>query len=255
MESYTCAMNATTLPLPPPLPNTILHSEDIGWLTIVSGKVLVADPFQGLQRRGNLALNIPNGKYRVVRTLLDKSSDTNHTAFLSLVLDEALLARRHRWQISKILSGEKDNLPPMAILEAGENEHEDDILLNVMSTSGCISLADPEIFDSSMPSDSEVEGESWYDVLFEHGVKGSWFDEMDKWDNPGPGAALISLPYGGEDSVIAIAQGRIGPKRIWWEKAFHQPLIPEETSQEEDILIELIMRNQSLIALHIDMSS
>lgn len=248
-------MDTPSLPVSPPDPQGRLRSEDIGWIQVPSGQLLVGDPFQGLSRHGNPALAVAPGRYRVVRTLREDADGQTHPLFLSLILSEPLLEERQIWQRRRLERDGSDAWPAHVLSEAGEADDEGDedrVSFWTASASGCVGLVDVDLFAQGMPPDSEEEGGSWYDRLFEHGRPDSWFDQMDAEGTVGPGAALIVLPHLPE-AQIAVAQGASGPKRVFREHAFTQSSTPEEAAEEDEILEELIRHEQPVVALHIDL--
>ena len=176
-----------------------LHQENLGWLDAPSGRLVFGDPFQGMSRYHNAGLDIPPGRYRVVR-----STRQGEPAFLSVVLDEDAFANRL-------------NAKEQHILEIGLDDNDDPAPLWLASPSGSIGVCDAQQFSQGMPADSSEPGESWYDLLFEHGLDGSWFDQLDAAGQVGVGAAMIPLPHAA--GTIAVAQGAIGPKRAFLEIA------------------------------------
>lgn len=226
----------------------------LGHLSVPSGRLLIGDPVGELRRNGNPYLRIPPGRYCIWQTLADVSEQQSgnplRVAYLTLVLEPALLHRRWQWQQERLLNDRSPAVPMHALraLSLRARDEDDEILdaenEGIFVSSGTVALADAEAFARRMPDDRP--GSSWYDRLFEKGVPGSWFDALDSDTPYRKGAAHVLLPGGSDHETVVLSQSGWGDGVycVIAEHAF-------DYGDEADLHPELV-RNPLKVAIHLD---
>lgn len=194
----------------------------LGDLFVPSGFIVAGDPFSRLKPEGNVRWEVPAGTHPVIQTMAQVGEDGRlsgrRTAYVSLVFRPELLAQRQAWQREQIIRGaspaiDEANLLPMApTLPAGSLSEEETLRMmdpDIPIFTGAMAWADADLFEDRMPINLAEVGQGWLENLFDHGLEGSWFDQLDA-DTPWPkGSSNHPLPSSDEDprpANIAIFQ-------------------------------------------------
>ena len=194
----------------------------LGTLHVPHGQVVIGDPFSRLKPEGNVRWNIPAGDHRVIQSMARVGEDDRmsalRTAYLSLVFDQQRVQQRQAWQRSQLAQGLNPSLDPSQLLAMGPclpegsfSEEETQRLLQpiVPILTGALAVADATLFEDRMPLNRAEVGQGWLENLFEHGVEGSWFDQLDS-EHPWPkGSSNHPLPpgnHGSDEANIVICQ-------------------------------------------------
>ncbi len=179
----------------------------LGSLHVPNGHVVIGDPFSGLKPHGNVRWDIPSGIHPVIQTMAQVGEDDRisalRTAYLSLVFNQELVEQRQSWQRARLARGlnpslGEDQLSAMSptLPDGTISEEETYRLLRpfVSIFTGALGVADATLFEDRMPLNRAEINQGWLENLFEHGVEGSWFDQLDS-DTPWPkGSSYHSLP-------------------------------------------------------------
>jgi hypothetical protein len=149
-----------------------LRGVDCGELLVPSGRLAVCDPFAGMRRGGNPAVQVPPGRHRVHVTLADVGGERTQgdlCAYASLLLSSSPEVRR-------------------------------ELLMPALSVnSGTACFVDDEALAQGMPPE-----EDWYLDLFETGGPGSWFAVKEDPGHIREGLANLLLPYGRDGSNLIL---------------------------------------------------
>lgn len=203
-----------------------LSLSPLGTLAVPSGRLVAADPFQNLRSKGNAWLSVPPGHYTVIQTIAQVGEDSrmaaSRTAYLSLVFDLERLGKRQQEQQKTLFEGRNPSLPSTRLLpltpelpdfDFSEAEAMELTRAGIPILTGCLSVADNEALERRMPPDEPLEARGWLEVLFEHGVEGSWFDAIDS-SAPWPkGCANLLLPGGDPEETVVLCQTGWGDGR------------------------------------------
>ena len=93
-----------------------------------------------------------------------------------------------------------------------------------------------------------MPGKGWFEMLFENGKEGSWFDQVDRATAEGDGVVAIAMPINKEPVVVFPCNGSMS---AWMEQATI-PTDGLEAHGELDMVDrEVIMRTNPVVALHI----
>jgi hypothetical protein len=152
---------------------------DCGELYAPTGRLVICDPFTGLQTKGNPVVSIPPGRYRVKVTLADVSgkADGSHMreAYATLILDEA--NEVSRGVLSPLRPGEVAEEPP------------DGEFIGFPVDAGTACFIDEGAIATGMPPE-----EDWYEGVFENADSSCWFNRMDDPNHIRKGIANVALP-------------------------------------------------------------
>jgi hypothetical protein len=150
-----------------------LRGVDCGELLLPSGRLAVCDPFAGMRRGGNPAVQVRPGRHRVRVTLADVGGKRAHGSYLcayaSLLLSSAPETRRGL-------------LAP-----------------NLPVSSGTACFVDDEALVQGMPPE-----EDWYLNLFDTGRRGSWLAVKEDSGHIREGLANLPLPLGREGANLVL---------------------------------------------------
>lgn len=226
----------------------------IGNLVLSSGKLVISDPFGGMQKEGNNFIQVSPGLYPVFKTLINTVGNSGHAwsceSYLSIVIDKDLVMRRRFWQKERIKAGLCPVIPDEAIKEfntsyTGEHaDYEEMEPLCCNSVTGVVGMVDAECFKLGMPNN--VSHDDWYDTLFFDENEASWFKQIDDSKQKMPGSASIVLPnkidtpFGDANIVVAHTGLGDGSFPIFGEYSFDY-----DNKGTAD-------KRKSLVAIHVD---
>ena len=159
----------------------VLSLIDCGVLKVPSGKLVCCDPFAAMRKSKNSYIQIPAGKYKVVVTLADVSSehDGSHyrEAYASLILNENADETIRRF------------FHPTDQGHSESKDLKDGHFIGFGVDAGTACFVDQESIEEGMPPE-----DVWYEGLFENEQEGCWFNLMDDEKNIRGGIANIVLP-------------------------------------------------------------
>lgn len=164
-----------------------------GELVMPSGHLAACDPFVGLQREGMATTDIKPGRYEVIVTLADVSSNGDGThmreAYATLIVDPAAKELRRR-----IITPTGNDVPCEPEIDG------DGTFTGFGVDAGTACFADAGAIADLMPPDEAA----WNETLFDNGTPQSWFARMDDETHIRTGMANIALPLArnGENIVI-----------------------------------------------------
>ena len=203
-----------------------LSIESLGSLNIPTGRLLLGDPFRGLQESGNVWHAVPAGQHPVILTLAQVGEDDRiaalRTAYVSVVFEPEALAQRQAEQRRAQATGRDPAVPPEALapsfphLPNGSFSQEEAMALTkrwVTVCTGCLALADVEAFEELMPPNRAEPERGWFERLFETGRPGSWFDALDAAAPWPRGASNHLLPDAEKEENIVLCSSGWGDGR------------------------------------------
>jgi Protein of unknown function (DUF4241) len=153
-----------------------LRGVDCGELFVPSGRLAVCDPFAGMRRGGNPAVQVPPGCHRVHVTLADVGGVTGNRQHGSYLCAYASLL------LSSVPEARRELLMPA---------------LSVNSGTAC--FVDDEALIQGMPPE-----EDWYLNLFDTGRRGSWLAVKEDSGHIREGIANLFLPLGWDGSNLIL---------------------------------------------------
>jgi hypothetical protein len=168
---------------------------DCGELVAPVGRLVVSDPFMGLEPAGNAVVAIPPGRYPVKVTLADVSGsgDGSHVreAYATLLLSDAPEVTRRVIP----LVGEGEEAPT---LDEGE-------FVGFPVGAGTACFVDEGTLAAGMPAP-----DTWYDEVFESGEEGDWFSRMDDPAHIREGIANVPLPLATDGANVVLVHSGWG---------------------------------------------
>lgn len=184
-----------------------LSLSPLGSLFVPNGCLVAGDPFSKLKPEGNVRWEVPPGTHAVIQTMARVGEDdrisARRTAYMSLIFQPDLLEQRQAWQKEQIAQGKNPAIPeecltPMApTLPEGSFSEEETLRMthpDIPVFTGAMAWADALLFEERMPINRAEVGQGWLENLFDHGLEGSWFDQLDS-DKPWPkGSSNHLLP-------------------------------------------------------------
>lgn len=226
---------------------------DLGLLHLPTGHLVVADPFQGMTRRGMPTLTLPAGDYRVLGTLARRPGEkapVERWAGLTLVLDEDAWSRRLAWQQRWLERDVQASIPEEARLPLVHEDAEAPWLL--AAPSGVVVVLDAQSLQQGMPF--EVTESPWFETVFDHGVEHSWFDALDSAQPPGASAVVLprlAADPSGRCLAVACSTGwGAGTYGGWFETTFDTQNGPWDAAEGRDEALEALERDARTVAVH-----
>jgi hypothetical protein len=170
-----------------------LNVVDCGELVANHGRLVVCDPYTGLEADGNPIISIPPGRYPVKVTIADVSgaADGSHLrhAYATLLLSGA--AETTRRVLTPLQDGDT------------EPELEDEQFVGFGVDAGTACFIDEGALATGMPDPVD-----WSDEVFENDDDACWFSRMDDPDHIGEDLANVPLPLATDGSnAILMSSG------------------------------------------------
>lgn len=239
-------MSSTDQDLPTPLPPHRIDgfavrqvgTVDLSW----DGRLMVGDPFRDFTKRGNPYIHLPSGQWPVMATL-DTQGDEARLVCLSVVFDTALIEMRRRWQ-ARIMQRGGGLALPGDILTPYTQDGDEPMEWECLTGHGA--LVPKQAFEDGMPPPMPDMG--WFEMLFEPGRDGSWFDQVDSAHEQGLDVAAIHLPL---NQYPLLAFSCPAGMRAWMEWATIPGDGLEGRGELDPIEQEVIIRTNPLAAFHI----
>jgi hypothetical protein len=169
---------------------TALSVVSCGDLVAPLGRLVVCDPFTGLQANNLQVASIVPGRYPMKVTMADVSGklDGSHMreAYASLILSEAEEVTRR----------------VIPLIEEGQPEPElaEGEFMGFVVDASTACFVDGGAVAQGMPGDES----RWYDDIFENSSPDCWFNRMDDPSHIQPGLANVPLPLAEDGANIIL---------------------------------------------------
>lgn len=218
--------------------------QEVGMLDLsADGRMMMGDPFRDFVKKGNPFIQLPVGKWPIMATIA-VSGGERVVECISLVFDRELLGVRRRWQSRLIDRGGCVALPADILSSCLQDSDE---ATHWECMTGHAAIVAKQDFETGMPHSMPDMG--WFEMLFENGKPGSWFDIVDRAQEAGGGGVVVlPLPVNHKSLLVFPCHGQL---RAWMERAMLPGDGAEALGELEPLEQEVIMRAEPLVALHI----